>query len=320
MRTNLAVVLVSWNTRILTLQAIRTLREDLAANGPEQTDIWVVDNASTDDSATAIRKEFPEVHLIESQKNLGFGGGNNLALREIGFGQRTVTVDALPIGVYLLNSDTITHMGATNALYQALLAMPNAGVVGARLTYEDGSLQHSAFEFPGLKQLWIDLLPAPSRLYHSTWNGRYAREQYEGMEPFQVGHTLGATMMMRREVIQQTGMFDEQFFMYAEEVDWSWRIQKAGWKIYCVPTAHVTHLSGQSTQQVKPESIVNLWESRLRLFKKHYGWTKRLIARQIIQWGMKRKIRQTQAAFEARQISAKERELLIKAYQRVMAL
>lgn len=320
MRTNLVVVLVSWNTRILTLQAIRTLRDDLAKNGPENTEIWVVDNASTDDSPIAIRKAFPDLHLIESKENLGFGGGNNLALREMGFGQRTSTVSELPIAVYLLNSDTITHAGATNTLFRTLLDIPDAGVVGARLTYEDGSLQHSAFKFPGLMQLWIDLLPAPANLYHSKWNGRYSPEQYAGTKPFPVGHTLGATMMMRREVIQQTGMFDEQFFMYAEEVDWSWRIQKAGWKIYCDPTAHVTHLSGQSTQQVKPESIVNLWQSRLRLFKKHYNWPKQIIARQIIQFGMRRKIRQTQSAFKSRQISAKERELLIKAYQQVMHL
>ncbi len=320
MRTNLAIVIVSWNTRRLTLQTIQSLYDDLEANGPEHTKIWVVDNGSTDDSVVAIRGAFPEVHLIESKKNLGFGGGNNLALREMGFSQQTVTASELPIAVYLLNSDTITHQNATNTLYQTLLNMPDAGVVGARLTYEDGSLQHSAFEFPGLMQLWIDLLPAPARLYHSKWNGRYSRQQYEGIKPFEVGHTLGATMMMRREVIQQTGMFDEQFFMYAEEVDWSWRIRKAGWKIYCVPTAHVTHLSGQSTQQVKPESIVNLWQSRLRLFKKHYSLPKRLIARQIIQLGMRRKIKETNKAFEEKQISAKERELLIDAYQRVMTL
>ncbi len=316
---DLAVVIVNWNTRALTLDALRTLTDDINANGPANTEIWVTDNASTDDSVPAIRREFPQVHVIESKKNLGFGAGNNLALREIGFGQ-SAPVASLPKAVYLLNSDTRTHTGATQTLYETLMAQPNAGVVGARLTYEDGTFQHSAFAFPGLVQLWFDLLPAPRRFYDTRWNGRYARVFYENIEPFAVGHTLGATMMLRREVIQQTGMFDEQFFMYAEEVDWSWRIQKAGWRIYCVPAAHVTHLSGQSTQLVRPESVVNLWKSRLLLFRKHYSRPKRWMARLMIRLGMRRKIREARHSYDQRQISAKERDALIETYRQVMKL
>lgn len=316
---DLAVVIVNWNTRALTLDALRTLQDDLDQTGPPNTAVWVLDNASTDDSVVQIRKQFPNVHLIESKTNLGFGAGNNFVLRELGFGQ-SVTVDSLPKAAYLLNSDTRTHSGATSTLYNALLSLPDAGVVGARLTYDDGSFQHSAFAFPGLIQLWFDLLPAPPRFYDSPVNGRYPRPYYENIEPFRVGHTLGATMMLRREAIQQTGLFDEQFFMYAEEVDWCWRIRKAGWQIYCVPSARVTHLSGQSTQQIKPEMIINLWKSRLRLFRKHYSLPKRLIARQLIKIGIRRKIRQTQAAYETRQISAKERDNIIDAYRQVMHL
>lgn len=316
---DLAVVIVNWNTRALTLEALRTLTADLEENGPSNTEIWVIDNASSDDSVKAIRKTFPTVHLIESKKNLGFGAGNNAVLQAIGFG-KLVTVDSLPKAVYLLNSDTLTHSGASSALYNALLTLPDAGVVGARLTYEDGSFQHSAFAFPGLVQLWFDLLPAPARLYDTRINGRYGRSWYENPTPFPVDYTLGATMMLRREVIQQTGMFDEGFFMYAEEVDWGWRIQKAGWKAYCVPTAHVTHLAGQSTQQVKPEMILNLWKSRKRLFKKHYPFYKRWIAQRLIQLGMRYKIRQVKQDYEKHLISAKERDHLIDVYHKVASL
>ncbi|MCB9437967.1 MAG: glycosyltransferase family 2 protein [Anaerolineales bacterium] len=318
--TDLAIIIVSWNTRALTLDAIRTLREDLNANGPQQSQIWVVDNDSSDDSAAAIRAEFPDVHLLESKRNLGFAGGNNLAIREIGFGKQT-PIDQLPKAVYLLNSDTRTHLGATYTLYNTLLEIPDAGVVGARLTYEDGSFQHSAFEFPGLKQLWVDLFPIPARLYHTQFfNGRYPQTFYQSYRPFRVGHTLGATMMLRREVIQQTGMFDESYFMYAEEVDWSWRIQKAGWKIYCVPAAHVTHLEGQSTKQVKPTSILNLWKSRFLMYDRHYTIWKRFIAKRMVKAGMRFKIRDAHRAYAAKQISAKERDMLIEAYQQVQHL
>lgn len=318
MPVKLAVVIVSWNTRALTLEAIRSLLADVTAHGPQPTQVWVVDNASTDGSPQAIRQQFPDVHLIENRQNIGFGPANNVAMRAMGFGQPDTPAADLPAAVYLLNSDTITHPGATQQLYQTLTSLPDAGVVGARLTYEDGSFQHSAFAFPGLLQLWIDLLPVPGRLIDSRLNGRYPRHLYQGYDPFPVGHTLGATMMVKREVIQQVGMFDEDFFMYAEEVDWSWRIHKAGWQIYCVPTAHVTHLSGQSTAQVKSRSVENLWKSRRRLFDKHYPAPKRWLARLIIWLGMRHKLAEVSRHFEAGEISAKERDALTTAYRRII--
>ncbi len=286
----LAVILVNWNTRDLTLQALDTLYADLATTPHLTASVWVVDNASTDGSAEAIRAAYPGVNLIASTENLGFAGGNNAALRALGFGQ--TGAQDLPKAVYLLNSDTLSHPGATHTLYEALFHLSDAGVVGARLTYGDGTFQHSAFGFPGLSQLWFDLLPVPDRLRESRLNGRYPRAAYAGTAPFPVDHTLGATMMLRAEVIQQTGLFDEGYFMYAEEVDWSWRIQRAGWRIYCVPAAHVTHLGGQSTGQVRPQSARNLWASRLRLFEKHYPAWKLALARRLVRAGMRRKLRQ----------------------------
>ena len=108
-----------------------------------------------------------------------------------------------------------------------LLAMEQtgAGLSGARLIYGDGSFQHSAFSFPGLVQLILDLFVAPARLYESELNGRYPRTLYEQQEPFEVDHPLGATFMLRREAIRDTGLFDEQFRLYCEEIDWAMRIK-----------------------------------------------------------------------------------------------
>jgi N-acetylglucosaminyl-diphospho-decaprenol L-rhamnosyltransferase len=316
----LAVLIVNWNTRDLTLEALRTLYDDIDNHGPPDTRVWVVDNASRDDSVTAIRRAFPRVQLLESKTNLGFGGGNNLALRAMGFGVATVTVDALPRAVYLLNSDTLTHSGTTNTLYSALMAKPDAGVVGARLTYEDGQFQHSAFAFPGLMQLAIDLFPTFERLYDTPLNGRYPRYLYQQPQPFRVGFVLGATMMLRREAIQRTGLFDEQLFMYAEEVDWCWRIRKTGWQIYCVPGAHVTHLEGQSTRQVKPQSILNLWRSRVYLYRKHYSWPKRALARGLVRFGMRFQIQRARYMYQQKQLSRDERDALVNVYQQVAQL
>jgi hypothetical protein len=100
-------------------------------------------------------------------------------------------------------------------------------------------------------------------------------------------------------------MLDQQtFFMYCEEIDWAWRMQKAGWKVQCVPAAHLTHLGGQSTSQAGPQSVINLWTSRLRLFQKHYPAWKRLLARGMVAVGMQRRIRRAQAKSEPAELIA----------------
>ncbi|MCB9454432.1 MAG: glycosyltransferase family 2 protein [Anaerolineaceae bacterium] len=281
--TELAVIIVTWNVRDLALEALRSLIADLEAGGPK-AEIYVVDSASSDGTANAIAQAFPTVNVIASPENLGFVRANNLALRRIGFGGATSTT--LPQAVYLLNPDTITQPGATRALYDTLLTNPRLGLVGAQLAYADGSFQHGAFAFPGLRQLWVEFFPTPGRLIEGRFNGRYPRHRYLSSQPFPVDFTLGATMMLRREVIEQVGPLDEGFFMYCEEIDWAWRIKQAGWEVACVPAAHVIHLAGQSTGQARPQSLIHLWTSRLRLAQKHYPAWKRPLARLLIATGM----------------------------------
>jgi N-acetylglucosaminyl-diphospho-decaprenol L-rhamnosyltransferase len=286
---DLAVVIVTWNSREYILNALQSLFADLDAHGPS-AEVYVVDSASSDGTAEIVASGFPQVKLIASDTNLGFATANNVAMCQIGFGQPTAS--DLPSAVYLLNPDTITQLGATRKLFDALMANSQWGLVGAQLSYEDGSFQDGAFAFPGLRQLWTELFPTPGRFIVGRFNGRYPRALYEKEQAFPVDFTLGATMMLRREVIQQTGMFDEQFFMYCEEVDWAWRIHEAGWDVYCVPSAQVVHLSGKSTSQVRPQSIINLWKSRLRLFAKHYPAWKFRLARWMLMLGMRRRLGQ----------------------------
>jgi N-acetylglucosaminyl-diphospho-decaprenol L-rhamnosyltransferase len=314
--TRLSIVIVAWNVRDLVLDAVASAHADLARSG-FAGEVWIFDNASTDGTTHALREAFPEtcvppVHIIESDENLGFAGGNNCALRAIGFPDGA----DLPDYVLLLNPDTVVHAGALRALVQGMMTS-NAGLAGARLLYADGSFQHSAFAFPGLMQLFFDLFPIPARLYESSLNGRYARTLYAGSSPFEIDHPLGATFLLRREVIQQTGMFDEQFHLYCEEVDWAMRIKQAGWRVVCVPASEVVHYGGQSTSQVRPQSIINLWKARLQLYRKHYSPVKRGLAKIILRAGMNRLIQRT-----ARDSSQDDeiRQALIKAYSQVIAL
>jgi len=287
---DLAVVIVTWNNADIIGNALQSLIDDLQTTTLIHQ-IWVVDSASSDNTVGLIRTKFPNVKLIASDENIGFSRANNLALREMGFEGDIPTIE-LPRVVYLLNPDTITHEGATQTLFDTLIHDEHVGGVGARLTYEDGSFQHSAFMFPGLSQIWTEFFPVPGRFIEGAFNGRYEKAQYQSDEPFLVDFTLGATMMLKREVVVKTGLFDEDFLIYCEEVDWAWRIHKAGWTIMCVPQAHVTHLAGQSTSQVRAWSTLNLWKSRLHLYDKHYPTWKRWLARRLVMIGMRRKMSQ----------------------------
>jgi GT2 family glycosyltransferase len=286
---DLAVIVVTWNVREMALAAVDSLLADLESAGLSSR-VIVVDSASADGTVDALRSRFPTIDLIPSDVNLGFVRANNLALRQLGFEQGQ-PVDQLPRAVYLLNPDTLTHPGATRKLFDALMSDSRIGLVGARLEYGDGTFQHSAFMFPGLSQLWVEFFPTPGRWIEGRFNGRYPRRLYDGADPFEVDFVLGATMMFKRDVIERVGMFDEGFFMYCEEIDWAWRIRRAGWSVCCVPDARVTHFGGASSGQARPQTIRHLWESRLRLIDKHYPRWKALMARRLIALGMARRMR-----------------------------
>lgn len=280
---NLAVIIVTWNSEKDIEAALSSLMADLERS-MLTAHVLVVDSASSDGTVSLVRERFPQVEVLALRDNVGFARANNLGMRHLGMANDR---PAAPC-VLLLNPDTIVQPGALRALLNALEANPRAGVVGANLTYGDGSFQHGAFAFPGLRQLYAEFFWLPGRWREGRFNGRYDRASYAQPQPFNVDFVLGACMLLRAEVIANVGMFDEGFFMYCEEVDWQWRIRQAGYEILCAPSAHVVHLGGQSTSQVKARSVRNLWESRLRLYRKHYPAWKWHAARLILWWGMQR--------------------------------
>ena len=312
---DLAVIIVTWNTRQLVLEAIHSLLVDLEDCGVH-AGVYVVDCASTDGTVEAIRERYPSVKVYDSPTNLGFAGGNNLALRALGFDNPQTDPNLLPKAVYLLNPDTVVQKGSTAQLLKTLFAHPMNGVVGAKLVYGDGSFQHSAFYFPGLRQIWSEFFPTAGRLREGRFNGRYDRRWYEEHEAFEVDFVLGATMMMRREVILKTGLFDEAFFVYCEEVDWAWRIRKAGYAILTDPRALVVHYGGQSTTQVSAQSQQYLWESRLILYRKHYPQWKYTLAKALVRAGIHAQLRRLARG----DIQSASPERLRQAYQHILEL
>lgn len=323
MPLDLAIIIVSWNVRGLLLDCLASVYADLAVSGLD-AEVCVVDNASADGTVEAVRERFPQVRLMESGRNLGFAAGNNAALRALGFQDPPAPNAAGPRAVFLLNPDTLVQPGAIRALFDALFGLPRAGLVAAQLSYGDGAFQHSGFRFPGLWQIFLDLYPLPNRvrvwLAESAPNGRYPRSLYARGAPFPVEHSLGATMMVRRETLESAGLFDEGYFMYVEEIDWHRRIRKAGWEIYVVPGAHVVHLEGRSTRQARPESLFNLWSSRFRYYQKAYSPLKLAAARALVRGGMRWNIVKARRAVQRGDIDLTTGDALVAAYRRIMAL
>lgn len=285
----IGIAIVSYNTREL----LRACLDSLGTCSLPLR-IVVVDNQSRDGSAAMLRASFPHVELIEPGRNLGFAAGTNIALAALlqqavessapraaasyetehtGV-QEGATVRAACDYFLLLNSDTLVHTGAIETLLAFLEAHPRVGMLGPRLLNTDGSVQAAAFRFPTLSMSLLDLFPPgevlPGRLYGSWWHGRYPQEE-QASAPFPIDHPLGACILVRRSVIEEIGLLDEGYFMYAEEVDWCLRAQRAGWAIWQQPAARVTHVGGASTSQFRAAMHVALYRSRLRFFRKFHA-------------------------------------------------
>lgn len=249
----LSVIVVNWNTGDLLWQCLESIYADLAAG---ETEVFVVDSASTDRSMAVAQEQFPQANYISSPVNVGFGAANNLALR-------------LAQGDYLLllNPDTLVHPGTISTLLDYMDQHLQVGVSASRLLNPDGSLQYSCSPEPTLRREFL-------RMFHLGGvrpDGYYAMERWDMAAPRPVDVILGACMLLRKTALDQAGLFDEQFFMYSEEVDLCRRVRQAGWEICWVPQARVTHYGGQSTRQMAAEMFVQLYRAKIDYFRKHYG-------------------------------------------------
>ncbi len=302
---DLAIIIVSWNVRQLLRVCLTSIYQSLAISAEQgqklATRIWVVDNHSSDGSPDLVQERFPEVRLIANNENKGFAAGNNQAIEQ--------AMLERPRYLMLLNPDTAVRAQALETLVHFMDSSPQVGMAGARLVYGDGTFQHSAFGFPGLAQLALDLFPLPARLHETSLNGRYPRARYAAdAPPFPVDHPLGAAMLVRQEVVETVGALDTGYYMYCEEIDWAMRIRAAGWEIYCIPEAEIVHHGGQSTSQIRAESFVNLWRSRYRLYRKQYSPIKLHLARHLLRTGIKARSQSTDSA-EMQAAYARVREI-----------
>jgi GT2 family glycosyltransferase len=256
-RPLLSVIIISYNTRDMTLECLRVLEAELSASSLS-AEVWVVDNASSDGSVDAIGEAFPQVRVIANTANTGFGAANNQAMRQAN-------------GEYflLLNSDAFPRPGALAALVEYSKQHPEAGVVGPRLLNADGSLQRSCWKFPSPARAWLENVGIVAAVPNHPVLGDYSRWEHDTQR--NVDFVIGACMLLPRAVYERVGGFDERFFMYSEESDWQRRIHDAGWQVAFTPSAEVTHLGGASGASDKARINRYFFESLDRYERKHHG-------------------------------------------------
>lgn len=252
---DLSVVIVNWNTQALLSDCLHSVRKGL---GGLNAEIIVVDNASSDGSAEMVRSEFPAVELVESKKNLGFAGGNNIALER-----------AKGRYVLLLNTDTLVHGSVLPDAIAWMDHHPEVGVMGPRVLNSDGSVQASCSAFPSLPFLAMQTLGLTR---FARWDA-YRMTGWDRSTERHVDVISGAAMFVRASAMREVGLLDEAFFFYGEETDWCRRFARAGWDIFFVPIKEITHFGNGSAARLNHRRDVMMTEGTTRLHLKHGGLT-----------------------------------------------
>jgi GT2 family glycosyltransferase len=231
---DVSVIILNFNTLNLTRMCLESLAKSKL--GRFTMEVIVCDNASTDGTETMVKKEFPNVIMIQNGKNVGFAAGNNPGIRR-----------AKGRYILLLNSDTEVTPAAIATMVEFMDTHPKAGAATCKLVLPNGSMDpacHRGFPTPWAAITYLSKL---ERLFPKT---KLFGEYHQGYKNLKTAHQVdaisGAFFIVPREVVAKVGLLDEAYFMYAEDIDWAYRIKKAGWEIWFNPKASVLHKKKQS--------------------------------------------------------------------------
>jgi N-acetylglucosaminyl-diphospho-decaprenol L-rhamnosyltransferase len=246
-----SIVIVNWNTRDLLADLLNSVQEHAPAVDSE---ILVVDNASSDGSQEMVTERFPTVRLVANRSNVGFARGANQAIRE-----------STGRYILLLNTDMLILEGAIDAQVAFMESNPRCGICGGQLLDQEQHLALSYGHFPGIRSLLTDTVL--HRLGWGTTLGCVPAPEQD--QPMEVDYVSGADLMIRHQAVEQIGLLDERFFLYFEETDWCYRATQAGWKVYYVPAVRYVHLgAASSSDEVYRQEQ---FHTSLNLFlRKHY--------------------------------------------------
>ncbi|GAB4495025.1 MAG: hypothetical protein OHK0052_01510 [Anaerolineales bacterium] len=248
----LSICIVSLNARDYLRACIHSIETHPPASPRE---IIVVDNGSTDGTREMLAAEFPQIQVIRNDENLGYTRPNNQAMR-IAKGD-----------ILLLNPDTLVHPGAFDTLLRFLEQHPQVGICGPKILNRDGTLQKPCRR--GVSRPWavFSYFSGLATLFpkNPLFTG-YLLTHLPEDEIAQVDGVSGACMLIRRAVYDQIGGFDERFFAYQEDADYCFQAQKAGWQVFYVPQAQVTHYGGMGGSRTQPYRSIIEWHRSYYLY------------------------------------------------------
>jgi GT2 family glycosyltransferase len=252
-----SVIIVNWNARNYLLQCLESLSPDVCRHSME---IIVVDNESADGSPEAVEKKFPHVRLIRAGSNLGFAKANNLGVSQ-------------SRGRYLafVNSDVKVLNNCLTTLVDYLEQHPEAGMAGPRVIGGDGRLQRSCRGFPTVWNMFTRALALDAAFPRARIFSGFALLHWPQDTLRPVDILSGCFWLVRRDSLQKTGLLDESFFMYGEDMDWCKRFWKAGWKVVFVPAAEAVHYGGASSANSPVRFYIERQRADLQYWKKHHS-------------------------------------------------
>lgn len=252
-KAEISIIIVNYNTKDYMMRCLRSIYKNRLAAPFE---VIVVDNNSMDGSVAALQRAFPDARIIANRKNLGFAHANNQGMR-IAAGQ----------WLLLLNSDTEVLPQALNVLNDFMRNHEEAAIAAPMLVDENGERQISCRRFPGIWQEIVKAVGFAKFMPDHNVLGYCGVVDWSRTQ--EVDQPQGACLMVRRDALSGGRIFDEDFYMYYEEVDLCYRLRKNGWRIYFVPAASVVHFSGKSFSKNMPRMIFHIYRSRFLYYKKH---------------------------------------------------
>jgi GT2 family glycosyltransferase len=254
----LSIVIVNYNVKHFLDQCLTSVRR--AISGIE-ADIWVVDNNSVDGSVRMVKEKFPEVKLIANKDNVGFSMANNQAIR-----------DSKGEYVLLLNPDTVVEDDTFTKIIDFMDAHPDAGGLGVKMIDGKGNfLPESKRGLPTPDVAFYKIFGLSRFFPRSKTFGKYHLGYLDKDQVHEVEILSGAFMFMRREALEKTGLLDEDFFMYGEDIDLSWRIIKAGYKNYYFPETRIIHYKGESTKKSSVNYVFVFYRAMVIFARKHFS-------------------------------------------------
>ena len=254
---DMSIVLVCWNNKAYLDPCLKSLYD----GGLRSTfDVIVVDNGSTDGSQQMLAEKYPDVTIIQNEGNVGLGKASNQGI-EATNGRH----------VLLLNNDTIVNGPSLDMLVEFLDAHPEAGAVAGKLLNPDGSFQSGYAPFSTLTEEFL----IATHIGELLWPGYPSHGDSKEIKT--TGWLSSACLLVRRSALDRVGLLDEGYFIYGDEADLQYRLNKAGWKVYFLPSSTIIHFGGRSMDRWKRRKMV--YRGKMLFYKKNYGFLSTLLLR-----------------------------------------